>query len=138
MVALIGPNGAGKTTTFNMANGQLAPDRGRVLLDGRDVTGLPPRELWRLGVGRTFQITATFASMTVAENIQVALLSRDKAFGVLATTAGRYDAEISGLLSEVGMVARRCAAMRRAVLWRSQARGAGDGARQRAAAALDG
>jgi branched-chain amino acid transport system ATP-binding protein len=114
MVALIGPKGAGKTTTFIMANGQLAPDRGRVLLDGRDVTGLPPRELWRLGVGRTFQITQTFTSLTVTENIQVALLSRDKAFGVLATTAGRYDAEISGLLSEVGMVAagaQQCGAL---------------------------
>ncbi|MFM9848338.1 MAG: ABC transporter ATP-binding protein [Hyphomicrobiaceae bacterium] len=114
MVALIGPNGAGKTTTFNMANGQLAPDRGRVLIGGRDVTGRPPRELWRLGVGRTFQITATFASMTVAENIQVALLSRDNAFGVLASVAGRYDDEISGLLSEVGMDAagsQQCGAL---------------------------
>jgi branched-chain amino acid transport system ATP-binding protein len=114
MVALIGPNGAGKTTTFNMANGQLAPDRGRVLLDGRDVTGLPPRALWRLGVGRTFQITATFASMTVAENIQVALLSRDKAFGVLASAVGRYDDEIGRLLSEVGMEAagaQQCGAL---------------------------
>lgn len=113
IVALIGPNGAGKTTTFNMANGQLAPDRGRVLVDGRDVTGLPPRELWRLGVGRTFQITATFASMTVAENVQVALLSRDKAFGVFAN-AGRYDDEIRGLLSEVGMDAagaQQCGAL---------------------------
>lgn len=114
MVALIGPNGAGKTTTFNMANGQLAPDRGRVLLDGRDVTGLPPRELWRLGVGRTFQITATFASMTVAENVQVALLSRDEAFGVLTSAAGRYDDEIEALLSEVGMAAagaQQCGAL---------------------------
>jgi ABC-type branched-subunit amino acid transport system ATPase component len=114
IVALIGPNGAGKTTTFNMANGQLAPDGGRVLIDGRDVTGMPPRALWRLGVGRTFQITATFASMTVGENIQVALLSRDKASGVLAGVAGRYDEEISGLLSEVGMAAaagQQCGAL---------------------------
>lgn len=77
VVALIGPNGAGKTTTFNMINGQLRPDAGRVLLQGRDVTGLPPPALWRLGVARTFQITATFASLTVAENIAVALMSRD-------------------------------------------------------------
>lgn len=114
MVALIGPNGAGKTTTFNMANGQLVPDRGRVLLDGQDVTGLPPRRLWRLGVGRTFQITATFASMTVAENVQVALLSRDKAFGILAKASGRYRDEIRGLLSEVGMetaAAQQCGAL---------------------------
>jgi len=103
MVALIGPNGAGKTTTFNMANGQLAPDRGRVLLDGRDVTGLEPRVLWRLGIGRTFQITATFASMTVADNIRVALLSHRGDAGILATAAGRYVDEIEGLLLEVGM-----------------------------------
>jgi ABC-type branched-subunit amino acid transport system ATPase component len=62
MLAMIGPNGAGKSTTFNMAGGQLRPDRGRVLLGGRDITGIAPREVWRLGVGRTFQITATFAS----------------------------------------------------------------------------
>ena len=114
MVALIGPNGAGKTTTFNMANGQLAPDWGRVLLDSRDVTGLPPRGLWRLGVGRTFQITATFASMTVAENVQVALLSRDKAFGILVKASGRYQDEIHSLLSEVGMetaAAQQCGAL---------------------------
>jgi len=73
--ALIGPNGAGKTTCFNMLNGQLAPDAGRVAILGRDIAGLPPREVWRLGVGRTFQITQTFASMTVRENVQVALAS---------------------------------------------------------------
>ena len=75
IVALIGPNGAGKSTCFNMLNGQLAPDRGRIVLDGRDLAGLPPRAVWRLGVGRTFQITATFSSMTVRENVQMTLLS---------------------------------------------------------------
>jgi ABC-type branched-subunit amino acid transport system ATPase component len=75
LLALIGPNGAGKTTCFNLLNGQLKPDAGRVLLGGRDITGLSPRTVWALGVGRTFQITATFASMTVRENVQMALLS---------------------------------------------------------------
>lgn len=75
MLALIGPNGAGKTTCFNMLMGQLRPDAGTVSLDGADITGLPPRAIWRRGVGRTFQITATFASMTVAENVQTALMS---------------------------------------------------------------
>ena len=75
LLAMIGPNGAGKSTCFNLCGGQLKPDRGRVTLAGRDVTGLAPRAIWRLGVGRTFQITATFASMTVAENVQIALLS---------------------------------------------------------------
>jgi len=75
IVALIGPNGAGKTTCFNMLNGQIAPDAGRVRLLGQDSTNCPPRVVWRRGVGRTFQITATFATMTVRENIQVALAS---------------------------------------------------------------
>jgi len=75
ILALIGPNGAGKTTCFNMLGGQLRPDRGSIRLDGRELVGLRPREIWRLGVGRTFQITATFASMTVRENVQMALIS---------------------------------------------------------------
>ena len=78
LLALIGPNGAGKTTTFNMVGGQLAPDGGRVLLGGRDITGLPPRAIWRLGVGRTFQIAQTFTSFTVLENVQMALLSEGR------------------------------------------------------------
>ena len=76
LLAIIGPNGAGKSTIFNIVGGQLAPDAGRVLLEGRDVTGLPPRRICRLGVGRTFQIAQTFASMTVAENVQMTLISR--------------------------------------------------------------
>ena len=70
LLALIGPNGAGKSTCFNMLNGQLAPDAGIVRLGGRDIVGLRPRAVWRLGVGRTFQITATFASLSVRENVQ--------------------------------------------------------------------
>jgi branched-chain amino acid transport system ATP-binding protein len=77
ILALIGPNGAGKSTCFDMLNGQTTPDAGRVYLQGTDVVGLKPREVWRLGVGRTFQITATFATMTVRQNVQVALGSRD-------------------------------------------------------------
>ncbi len=60
MVALIGPNGAGKSTCFNILGGQLAADAGSVEILGHRALGLPPRAIWRLGVGRTFQITATF------------------------------------------------------------------------------
>ena len=74
-LAMIGPNGAGKTTCFNIINGQLPPDSGEILLEGKDIAGLAPRDIWRRGVGRTFQIAATFHSMTVAENVQMALLS---------------------------------------------------------------
>src|SRR5271169_2383618 len=75
ILALIGPNGAGKSTCFDMLNGQTIPDSGRVTLLGEDTVGMRPRQVWRLGVGRTFQITATFSTMTVRENVQVALLS---------------------------------------------------------------
>jgi branched-chain amino acid transport system ATP-binding protein len=106
IVALIGPNGAGKSTCFNMLNGQIRPDAGTIRFDGKDIAGLPPRQVWRLGVGRTFQITATFASMSVIENVQVVLLSRAGHIGRLwglATLAERERAEM--LLALVGMSA---------------------------------
>jgi branched-chain amino acid transport system ATP-binding protein len=78
LLALIGPNGAGKSTTFNMVNGQLRADTGSILLDGHELIGKTPREIWRLGVSRTFQIAETFASLTVVENVQMALLSADR------------------------------------------------------------
>ena len=75
LLAMIGPNGAGKSTCFNLINGQLRPDFGRVVIMGKKINGYRPRQVWKLGVGRTFQITSTFASMTVLENIQIAKLS---------------------------------------------------------------
>jgi branched-chain amino acid transport system ATP-binding protein len=71
LLAMIGPNGAGKTTCFNVLNGQLGPDGGEVHFDGRRIDGLPPRTLCRLGIGRTFQVAATFGSMSVRENVRV-------------------------------------------------------------------
>jgi len=123
LVALIGANGAGKTTTFNCINGQLKPDGGSVLFNPKalttkqrialeaegeltrdhrsevhDITGRLPRRIARMGIGRTFQITATFASMTVAENVQMALIARHKiwtrlwgrAYGFARKEALRY------------------------------------------------
>ena len=75
LLALIGPNGAGKSTTFNMVNGQLQAERGSIQFAGKELVGLAPRDIWRLGVGRTFQIAETFSSLTVIENVQMALLS---------------------------------------------------------------
>jgi branched-chain amino acid transport system ATP-binding protein len=104
VVALIGPNGAGKSTCFNMLNGQLAPDRGAVLLAGEDIAGLPPRAIARLGVGRTFQITATFASMRVRENVQVALQSfAGKSWGLWRSADALFRDEALALLARVGM-----------------------------------
>jgi len=104
LLAMIGPNGAGKSTCFNMLNGQLKPDAGRVLLGGRDITGLQTRAIWALGVGRTFQVTATFASMTVRENVQLALLShRGQALRPFGRAREAHVAEADRLLARVGM-----------------------------------
>ena len=78
LLALIGPNGAGKSTTFNMLNGQLKADTGSIEFIGQELIGLEPREIWRHGVGRTFQIAQVFLSFSVVENVQLALLSQDQ------------------------------------------------------------
>src|ERR1700693_5027267 len=75
MVALIGPNGAGKSTCFNMIDGQLAPTTGRIAIFGRSTDGRTASDILPPGVGRTFQVAATFSSMTVEENVQMALIS---------------------------------------------------------------
>ena len=107
LLALIGPNGAGKSTTFNMVNGQLRADAGSILLDGVELVGLRPRDIWRLGVGRTFQIAETFASLTVVENVQMALISADhKLFAFWPRVAEHKRDEALALLEMVGMAAQ--------------------------------
>jgi branched-chain amino acid transport system ATP-binding protein len=107
LLALIGPNGAGKSTTFNMVNGQLRADAGSIRLDGHELVGRKPRDIWRLGVGRTFQIAATFASLTVVENVQMALLSADRQlFSLWRRAATHKRDEALALLDQVGMVAQ--------------------------------
>lgn len=107
MLALIGPNGAGKSTTFNMVGGQLTPDSGQVLLHGENIAGLPPRAIWRKGVGRTFQIAQTFASLTVVENVQMALLSHDRRiFAWWPRASAHRRADALALLEQVGMAAQ--------------------------------
>ncbi len=104
MLAIIGPNGAGKSTCFNMINGQLRPDAGRIALSGQELIGLPPHTIWRMGVGRTFQVAATFQSMTVLENVQLAVLSHERRILEFWRPVARYPAEKSlELLAQVGM-----------------------------------
>ena len=78
LACIIGPNGAGKTTFFNVITGYYTPDRGRVVFDGHDITGVPPHRTARLGLVRSFQKTHIFPQMTVAENIQTMVLFRKK------------------------------------------------------------
>jgi branched-chain amino acid transport system ATP-binding protein len=104
ILALIGPNGAGKSTCFDMLNGQITPDRGTIHLLLEETTGLKPRAVWRLGVGRTFQITATFPTMSVRENVQVALVSHaGRLFNLVSSTPRLSRDEASRLLDLVGM-----------------------------------
>jgi branched-chain amino acid transport system ATP-binding protein len=103
-LALIGPNGAGKSTCFNMINGQLRPDAGDIVFEGRDIVGLRPRHVSRLGIGRTFQVAATFSSMTVIENVQVALASHHRElYRFVSPLAARHRQRARELLTQVGM-----------------------------------
>ena len=104
LLAMIGPNGAGKSTTFNLIHGQLVPDAGSVMFEGESLVGCSPRQIWQRGIGRTFQIAETFASFTVIENVQMALLSADgQVFSpwLRATQYRRGDA--LALLEQVGL-----------------------------------
>ncbi len=104
ILALIGPNGTGKSTCFDMLNGQNIPDSGRITMLGQDTAGKKPRAIWRLGVGRTFQITATFATMTVRENVQAALISYASKLFRMWSSARRFAREDADhLLELVGM-----------------------------------
>ncbi len=110
VVALIGPNGAGKSTLFGLLSGQMRPDAGAVRLAGRDVTGWPPRRMAGQGVGRTFQVAATFGSMTVRDNVATACLIRaGRAWRLIGRFGRRRPpdtvAEAEALLDRVGLLA---------------------------------
>ena len=115
LLALIGPNGAGKSTTFNMVNGQLPADHGSIQFAGQELVGLAPREIWRLGVGRTFQIAETFSSLTVIENVQMALLSHaGLVFSFVKAARTHERIRALELLEQVGMASqadRPCSAL---------------------------
>ena len=100
IVALIGPNGAGKTTSFNMIAGVLAPDEGRIMLDGKRIDGMRPDRICRAGIARTFQLVRPFADLTVEDNVIVGALNAVD--GVAAARARARD-----VLERIGMGRRR-------------------------------
>jgi len=103
--AIIGPNGAGKTTLFNLITGHLQPDGGRVVFKERDVTGIAPHDLCRLGMGRSFQRTNIFPRLTVYENIQAAFVShRGRGFNLFTPVERLYRVETDALLEAVGLL----------------------------------
>src|SRR4051794_18014651 len=101
VTGLIGPNGAGKTTCFNVITGLQAPTSGRILLDGKDVTRMPVHRRARHGMGRTFQRLEAFGSLTVEDNVRVALDVHEGFRGALRTFEGSGDRDIVELLERV-------------------------------------
>ena len=105
--AIIGPNGAGKTTLFNLITGHLKPDSGQVMFKGREVTGIPPHDLCRLGMGRSFQRTNIFPKLTVFQNVQAAFLChRGRGWNLFAPVERLYLEETEALLDSVGLLAK--------------------------------
>ena len=104
LVAVIGPNGAGKTTLFNLITGQLKPDKGRIIFEGKDITGLPPYQICKRGIGRSFQIVNVFPRLTVFENVQVAVLSQQgKSINLLSPARKLAIKETTDILESVGL-----------------------------------
>jgi branched-chain amino acid transport system ATP-binding protein len=104
--ALIGPNGAGKTTCFNMLTKFLSPSRGRIVFNGKDITALAPADVARLGLVRSFQISAVFPHMTVLENVRIALQRlRGGSLDFWRSTSvlDQYNARAMELIGEVGL-----------------------------------
>jgi len=107
IAAIIGPNGAGKSTFFNLITGHLRPDGGQVLLDGRDITGSAPHRIVGLGIGRSFQHANIFPRLTVAENVQAALLAhRGRGRNFWSRADAFYRDETFALLESVGLGAQ--------------------------------
>lgn len=108
IVAVIGPNGAGKTTLFHLVTGHLSPDSGRILFKGREISGLPPHVICRKGISRSFQVVNIFPRLTVFENVQIAVLSRERrTFRIFSAVKGMAADEVHAILRSVGLYDRR-------------------------------
>jgi branched-chain amino acid transport system ATP-binding protein len=108
--AVIGPNGAGKSTLFDVVSGRFAPTSGRVDLNGDDVAGLPPREIHRRGLSRSFQITNIFPALSVFDNLRCAVLwplGYGYSFWHRLSGLRRVDARASEVLEQIGLTRRR-------------------------------
>jgi branched-chain amino acid transport system ATP-binding protein len=104
IVGLIGPNGAGKSTLFNVITTFYKPDRGNIYLLGKDITGLPPHKICRMGIARTFQLVKTFLKMTVLENAMTAAVYGQK-HGHRNASQRAFDAlELVGLNEKKDMI----------------------------------
>jgi branched-chain amino acid transport system ATP-binding protein len=104
--ALIGPNGAGKTTCFNLLTKFLQPTRGRITYKGQDITGLPPTDIARLGLVRSFQISAVFPHLTCRENVRIALQRKRGGsfdFWNSKNVLNTYNERAMALLADVGL-----------------------------------
>jgi len=105
LVAVIGPNGAGKTTLFNLITGQLKPDRGKIVFMEEDVTNLPPYQICKKGIARSFQIVNIFPRLTLFRNVQVAVLSQQRKSNTLFHPAENMVVkETNNILESVGLL----------------------------------
>jgi branched-chain amino acid transport system ATP-binding protein len=108
IVAVIGPNGAGKTTLFNLITGILKPDSGKVFFKGEDITGLHPYEICRKRISRSFQIVNVFQRLTVFENVQISVLSRERKTWNLFTPSTKLAIkETNEILESVGLIKKK-------------------------------
>jgi len=108
IVAVIGPNGAGKTTLFNLITGVLKPENGKVLFKGEDITGLPSYEVCRRGISRSFQVVNVFQRLSIFENVQISILSRERRTWNLFTPSAKLAVEETiGILESVGLMGKK-------------------------------
>jgi branched-chain amino acid transport system ATP-binding protein len=108
IVAVIGPNGAGKTTLFNLITGVLKPENGKVFFKGEDITGLPSYEVCKKGISRSFQVVNVFQRLSIFENVQISILSRErKTWNLLTPSAKLAVEETNEILESVGLMGKK-------------------------------
>jgi branched-chain amino acid transport system ATP-binding protein len=108
IVAVIGPNGAGKTTLFHLITGHLSPDSGRIRFKGDEIAGLAPHIICRRGITRSFQVVNIFPRLTVFENVQIAVLSRErKTYRMFSPVTGMAAEEVDQILANVGLLEKK-------------------------------